>query len=99
MSQTRQRGNLRPSLAHRSQDRTPSDALELRFVDLVLSDLGRHAAPRQAAELGAAADAAAGLLQGLADVLLLQLRRRLAEQLQERLGQVNLERPRRRTRV
>src|SRR3954471_5091969 len=67
------------------------DLLERRLVDFVLGDLGRYAPSRQAAELGTAADVAVALLQCLADVLLLDVKGHLAQQLGQRSVQVDVE--------
>src|SRR5262249_18438112 len=69
-----------------------SRLLEHRLVDLVLGDLRRDAAPRQPANLGAAADVAVTLLQRLADVLLLDVGADVAQQLRQRRLQVDDER-------
>src|SRR4051794_31194583 len=60
---------------------TTSLVLELRLVDLVLSDLVGDAAPRQTRNLRTATDVAARLAKRLLEVTLLERHRQLMQQL------------------
>src|SRR5271157_6175436 len=63
-----------------------------RRIDLVLRDLGRHAAPGEAADLGTTANMAPSLAQGFAQVAVLKGRRQNGELFGERACQIDAQR-------